>query len=440
MDGEAIRQARLERGWTQAELAAQVGRSQATISALENGKTQPSPLLRRRLEAVLLSPGPPAASALPGPRVRFRLPDLEIPEKALGLPLAVTRWRRPETSGDFLLLVPLPGDALFVAAVDVTGHGISVVPASLYIQGWLRGWLASLKSPPRLRSLIQELSSELKRAAVDCAGYFALFASQPSWRHAVSLEAFCLGFPPPILLAGPPFRTLDPPSLGPPLPVDERALPLPQTLTLPAPWRLVLASDGLLSRLGGGEERLGLRRLREWQHGPNREEPPDRHLQTAQPSADDELFALLSWDGWDLEAAFSTLDDSERHRTLEIVHQSVANRLGAERADAMEQALIEALANARRHAYPGGEGVVLVRFREEQTGVRAEVEDQGVDRIGERRRSSQVGGFEVMRAMVGVVEVRARGGGGTIVTLALASEATPPGSSEEGGSLGLRTG
>jgi transcriptional regulator with XRE-family HTH domain/anti-sigma regulatory factor (Ser/Thr protein kinase) len=435
MDGKQLRQARIERGWTQAELAVRVGRSQATISAIENEKVEPTAVLRHRLDAALATPDPGQALEVREPSPPFRLPDLVSPSRALGLPVAVARWQRPEASGDFVLLVPLPGDSLLLAAVDVTGHGSGVVPASLYVQGWLRGWLGSQRSAPRLRSLVLELSRELKSVGVDGAGYFALLTSHPG-RHAASLEGFCLGFPPPLLLAGPPFRTLDPPDLGPPLPLEDRELPLPQVQILSAPWRLALASDGLLGRLGGGDERQGLRKLREWQTSYGRDLPPGEYLATGEPPADDETFACLQWTGWDLESAFLTRDDGERHRTIEIIRQEATGRLGSEKAGRLEQALIEALDNARRHAYPGGEGVVRVRWRQEHGGVRAEVEDEGRNQVDERKFSARQSGFAVMKAMVDEVDVRVRGGGGTIVTLALSAPAETR-DAKEGGGLGV---
>lgn len=53
IDGETIRQARMERGWRQDELARYLGISRQYLSFLENGKRLPSPDLARKLRAWL---------------------------------------------------------------------------------------------------------------------------------------------------------------------------------------------------------------------------------------------------------------------------------------------------------------------------------------------------------------------------------------------------
>lgn len=419
MEGVRIREARKERGLTQKELANLVGRSQAWISALERSKTEPQPLLRERIEAVLMGPPPGRVTDLREPAGTFRLPNLRIREDSSTLPVVSIRWQRPEASGDFFTLVPLPGETLLVAAVDVEGQGRAVFPVSLFIQGWLRGWLASFSAPPRLQTLVQEISRELRDTDLRCAGYFALLTPQPASPHTMSYEAMCFGFPPPLLLAGPPFQTLDAPEVGPPLPADPPNWRPPQLLHLAAPWRIVIASDGLLERLGGGDQPRGKRWLRERQTGVERDQLPDRYLSTESPPADDELFAALWWDGWDIEVAFSASDDAERHSALDRISHAIGRSTTREKAGALDQALTEAVSNARKHAYNGAPGLVRLRLREEEGQFRVEVQDQGRGGVTARQVARSSSGFAVMKAFCSTVEVRDGSPRGTVVTLVI---------------------
>ncbi|HEX4956222.1 MAG TPA: helix-turn-helix domain-containing protein [Thermoanaerobaculia bacterium] len=417
MTGDELRRSREARGWTQAELAARVGRSQSTISALEMGRIQPPAFLRHRLEEALSGPGPDIRGERREAPLPFRLPRLDLEARSLELPVAAVRWQRPAAGGDFFLLHPLPGGSLFAAAVDVAGHGQRMLPASSYLQGWLRGWLSSLSAAPRLQVLVTELSRELREVDLDCGGFFALLTPARAGSHAVSLEAMSCGFPAPLILAGPPFRTLEAPAVGRPLPASPAELGPPENLVLHAPWRLVMASDGLLDRLGGGDQPLGLFRLREWHTGPRRDEALEPLLASPSPETDDELYAHLEWRGWDLEAAFFTTDDADRHRTLEMIRQRVHTALGKGPADAFEQALVEAVSNAHQHGYDGRGGLVRVRFRDEVDSLRVEIQDSGRNRVGKREVSRPASGFAVMRAGTSTVDVKNGPEGGTVVTL-----------------------
>jgi transcriptional regulator with XRE-family HTH domain len=48
-----VTRARLVRGWTQAKLAEMIERSPAAISAIENGRYEPSPTTMKRIADVL---------------------------------------------------------------------------------------------------------------------------------------------------------------------------------------------------------------------------------------------------------------------------------------------------------------------------------------------------------------------------------------------------
>jgi len=420
MSGAEIRAARKRRGWTQADLAARVGWSQATISLIERGKVEPSPELAPLLEA-LLREDSAAREGAPGMAraAPLSLPDLTTPARALSLPVAFETWKRPQESGDLCLLFPFPGDTLLVVALDVAGHGAGVAPLGVYVAGWLRGWLGGMNAPPRLPAIAAELSRELRRTGVDLGCYLGLFSRDGTAPHTVTCETLCHGFPPPLLLTGPPFRTEPAPQVGPPLPADVEA-PVVRLAKLSAPWRLVVATDGLLNRLGNGDEMLGKQWLREWQTGPDREGAPADHLDPRAVLGDDEFFACLSWNGWDVESTFSIRDDAQRHQTLELIGQNVEKAVGRERHHAFEQALAEALDNVRKHAYNNGPGLVTVRFRQEEEALRAEVEDQSPLRAAPNKVRSSTGGLAVMRSMVDGVDLRTRRGGGWIVQLRIA--------------------
>jgi transcriptional regulator with XRE-family HTH domain len=51
--GGRLRELRTERGWSQDELARRAGMSQATLSNIERGETQPFPATQRALAAAL---------------------------------------------------------------------------------------------------------------------------------------------------------------------------------------------------------------------------------------------------------------------------------------------------------------------------------------------------------------------------------------------------
>jgi anti-sigma regulatory factor (Ser/Thr protein kinase) len=316
-----------------------------------------------------------------------------------------------------MLCLPLPRETMLVAAVDVAGHGTAVLPSALYLQGWLRGWTGGLTTPPRLQSLVEEFSRELSRVKVDAGAYFALVSRSRGAANTVSYEAVAYGFRPPLLILGPPFRTPRSSDLGPPLPATGADLSIPPVRMdrLP-PWRLVLASDGLLSRLGEGQEERGLRFLLQWQTGQERDELPERHLATGVPLTDDESFLLLQWTGWDMDQSFAIADDAERHRLLRTLSQEVETSVGAQRTEAFLQAMVEALGNARRH---GGEGIVTVRFREEPDCWRVEVEDEGPDNVGEKQIRRSESGFALMRRGAQTVDVRKGRERGTVVSLIL---------------------
>jgi anti-sigma regulatory factor (Ser/Thr protein kinase)/transcriptional regulator with XRE-family HTH domain len=429
MDATTIRETRRALGLTQAELGRLVERSQATISAVERGENAPPSLLRRLAEALEQARGTATEQA---PRSGGRLsrsdwvlPDFPLSRADLTLPVETARWGRPEHSGDFFFISPLPPDSLLLVAVDMAGHGPGLLPASLFVRGWLRGWTQSLGSPPRLQSLAQELGRELRSTGLEASCYFALLTAQRGRAHTVSYEGLSCGYPPPLLISGPPFRTLESAVPGPPLPSEILSDQPVRIDRLDAPWHLLVASDGLLARVGGGSEPRGIRSLREWQTGSDRNVPPEQFFETPIPVTDDESFLGVRWSKWDLSFTFPVGDGEERHRALRSIAQRVENRCGERLGYGFQQAALEAISNAWEHGYRGaGDGIVRVRFREESERLRVEVEDEGIDHVSDDKVRHGRGGFAAMRHWADVVDASKGPAGGTIITLVLETKST----------------
>jgi transcriptional regulator with XRE-family HTH domain len=108
---EMLKEARDERGWTQATLAARLGVSQGYVALLESGRRQPSDALRRRLARVLQLP----ATSLPTTVGRATADvDALVAELAdLGYPgFSHLRRGRPRRNPGALLLDALAAEAL----------------------------------------------------------------------------------------------------------------------------------------------------------------------------------------------------------------------------------------------------------------------------------------------------------------------------------------
>jgi transcriptional regulator with XRE-family HTH domain/anti-sigma regulatory factor (Ser/Thr protein kinase) len=414
--GNDIKTARRERGWTQTELARRVGCAQPTISLIEREAATASRLLLNRIERVLQQEQEIRDRGEVS--VRFILPKVPTEIRTSKLPVAVTEWHRPEYAGDFLACLPLERDSLLIAAVDVAGHGTSALPVNLFLQGWLWGWIRGQGRSVRLEGLIAELSEELSNTGIDVSGFFAILSHLPNRRHSIAYEAVSCGFPPPLLITGPPIRTLHSANIDSSLPVADKHVQPFRIESLAAPWRLVIATDGLLNRLGGGDETGGLKSLRRWQTGPRRDAAVEEKLGLGDPVIDDELLAILWWDGWDVDAVIEIDNHEERHRILHMIRAKVAE-VGEERSLRFQQAIIEAISNARRHAYGGESGLIWVRFRNEETCFRVEVADEGRGNISESSIHAPESGFSLMRHGTDSVSVRQDASGGTVVTLVI---------------------
>jgi anti-sigma regulatory factor (Ser/Thr protein kinase) len=188
---------------------------------------------------------------------------------------------------------------------------------------------------------------------------------------------------------------------------------------------MVIASDGLLSRLGGGTEFEGIKVLRRWQSGRDRNGPPDRNLTTDQLAIDDELFALLEWNGWDREMEFEVHEQTEYERAVAALDAKIRNVLGGKIADGFKQALAEVVNNAWRHGYAGQKGRLKIRFREEAQCFRVEVEDMGKGGITEKAIKKGQSGFAIIHSNCANVHVRNGRERGSVVELTIEKSPNP---------------
>jgi len=166
---------------------------------------------------------------------------------------------------------------------------------------------------------------------------------------------------------------------------------------IPAPWKLVIASDGLLERLGAGDERRGKRSLLRWNSSRTRHQPVEDRLDPGDPPMDDETLLIIEWDGWDLDLVYENTRPSDRDRVEETVDRWCSPWFDDRDRRRLRSALGEALDNADEHGYAQDRGIVRVRARDESTRIRIQVDDQGFWR-GEA--IDEDGGFACMRSAV----------------------------------------
>ena len=387
-----IRRARKRLGWTQVELAQQAHVSQPYVSRVERGDAPPP-------EAILLALG---LTDQPARRPQQTTPlQLWMPHpEPSGDAILVRRWKRPDASGDALTCTQLPRGGFILLALDIAGHGLEQVPKATYLQGWLRGWVRALSVVPRLESFVEDLGQELDHSGLRAAWLAVILSPLQHAAHSLAYQAAASRFPAPLLVIGAPPATF--PSIAHNGEVQRH--------NLRPPWRLVLASDGLLNRLGSGDEVRGKRRLADWQLGADRDLDPAAFLQTKLPVVDDESYGDVSWKRWDGTSAFAIDSLPELHRVKRVLQQTLP--LPSDRSQSLLVAASEALANVRRHAYQGVDGLVEVAWRDEGDCVRVEVRDSGVGGPLIER-----GGFGVMRGHADSVDVRGAFPQGTVVSL-----------------------
>ena len=431
MTGNQIRQRRVQMGWTQAELAKAAGCGQAMISMIERGALEPSPVLHARIARCLAERN--TRIAQPNDAATLLVPTMPPPSFPSQMPLSAKEWSRPELAGDFLVVHSLTTDSALLVAIDVAGNAPSVSGQRLYLHGWLRGWLSNQTTIPQLKTIVHDISVEMETTGIQGAGCFVLLTLHGGFPHTVTYEAVSCGFPPPLLVCGPPYRTHESCNLAPPLPCASRTVESIRIDRLSAPWSLVLASDGLLSRLGGGDEGAGVKAIRRWQTGRTREQNPGMYLATTEPPLSDEFFARIEGNGWDEHSVFDIKNDAECNRVVAVCASKVERILGKNTADLYRQSLVEAINNAHRHAYAGGVGRLTVRFREEVEAFRIEVEDDGAGGVTEKDIEKPRGGFALMKKDCSAVFARNGADRGTIVQLLLAKPASDAPHSRDGG-------
>jgi hypothetical protein len=251
------------------------------------------------------------------------------------------------------------------------------------------------------------VASVLRRADVEAAWFLAILRL-PSDGHdqAVLYESVSAGYPAPLLFTGPPFESL--PSTAP-----MAAPAVLHTLALDAPLRIVLASDGLLRRLGAGDESKGRRSLFSWQTGPQRDRDPKDHLSVVSAPVDDESLLVVTYADWDREYRFDVADSDEKARTKRDIETRVVAARGSHARPRVLRALSEALSNVQQHAYQGP-GMVTVRVRCTATMARIEIADHG--------RGGQIepgDGTKLIRAAASHVDVRRNHPAGTIVHITI---------------------
>lgn len=162
--------------------------------------------------------------------------------------------------GDFYDVVEVADGTLHIVIGDVCGHDPDAAALGVCLRiAWRTLVLGGLTGDALLQTLEQVLVHE--RLADEVFATACMVSVAPDRASAVVQVA---GHPLPILVAGggPGVAEVPVPRRRPPLGVDAGIGWEPVAVALPAGWRLVLYTDGLIEgRTGAGPERLGARRL-----------------------------------------------------------------------------------------------------------------------------------------------------------------------------------
>jgi transcriptional regulator with XRE-family HTH domain/anti-sigma regulatory factor (Ser/Thr protein kinase) len=406
--GDMIRIRRRDLGMSQDELARRAGMTQGYVSLLERSKAMSPDALGALAEVLGLEPQatprrPPELSslALAGP---------SIPKhRAAGARLHVDSWLRPQAGGDMILVIPAGPRSTLVFALDVAGHGVTKHAVTTWLSGWIRGRVAAAPGVPRVTDLWAGLRGELEEIDDDAAFFLAVL-ERWSDSHHIRYEALTDGYPPPLLLSGVRPRALE--SCAEPRPFGTGRSE-PRTVVhgdLRPPWRLVIASDGLLFRTGGGVEAIGLRWIRRWQSGAQRDVSLEDRLSTPVAAIDDESAAVIWWDDWDFETPFDPTDYAVQSG-IQAAIQGMVSRFSPEKQQAVAQAVTEVFSNVARYA---GGRLAILRARQLDDGtVTIEVRDGGPGPSGIKEGE----GLSLVRALCDSVDIHASRGRGTTVVL-----------------------
>ncbi len=402
MTSEQVRRERVKRGWTQSKLAKVAGCSQPTIAHVEGGRRASRLVLAKIARALgIRYPDEVAGEAVaPPPPPKYRFPGSAFEGAQQGL--TVREWQHSPISGDGFVLVSPSRQSALLGAFDVEGHGTVALPALHHLRGWLRGFARSLSIGPQIGLLAGELGEEMQRVGVSASFLLAsVISAHDEGGRSTTFEAVTNGFPQPLLITyGPPNSTLE----G----AGDAQMPGAQPIRherVVLPWRLVVATDGLLRRLGAGDEEAGRRQLLGWQMGPDRNQPLVQRLGNSLPSLDDESLWMVHYQPpWNHEAHFPIRDARSRHAALKSIREEARRRLG-DGCDSLIQAIAEAMSNVHKYAYEGGDGTVTVRLRDEGNAIRVEVQDYGLE--GRAREISAIrthSGVGIMQRKVTAVE------------------------------------
>lgn len=412
--GGQIRRARVARGWTQAELGHRVGLSQGRISQIENGGLVPTALVGPiRVALDLPSQPEPVATPIEPTAPRFLLAP---PGQLLPIQMNIEGWARPkDISGDFHS-VRVVGSSVLVVAGDIAGHGLQAFPGATYVQGLLHGVTANVALVPDLQAFAESVLQACLRVSVTGAFAFALFRLAPGSSHRVIVDVVSFGYPEAVVLDGP--RLTSPlPTLRSEIRSSIGGDGVQLRYELTGGWRLVLASDGTLDRLGLGNESDGRLALLNWQRGPRRDEPLERFMVDGPPVGDDESLLLASWRVWDDEVAATVEERTSITDFVRKTRERVAAGSTEAIADRFVNALVEATANACTHARDGRR--IWLRFRDESGRFVVEVEDRGLG-MGKGAEKPDAG---IAYAKDSVdVDFRRATPNGTICTLSIAKE------------------
>jgi hypothetical protein len=332
---------------------------------LEHGRGGSPELLRKVADLLEISDDPPSGGT-------ETFDEWTGPPSTSPPGVTVTGWRRPEQSGDTSWTTALGREAFVVGAIDVAGHGRAPFPKATYMRGVVDGALHDLDSAPRIDVLGERFTAALRRASVDVAWFLAVLriTRSPGGGRGVLYEAVSDGYPPPLLLLGPPFKSVPSAAAD---PADGVAV---QSVVLTEPFRLVAASDGLLRRLGAGDEASGRRSLLAWQSGTLRDRPPREHLGTSATPSDDESLLIVSYVGWDHEYKINVGDKDAKRRVKRDIGERVRVVLGESGKERAQRVVAEAMSNAHEHAY-AGDGPLAVRLQLSTDAARIEVADEG---------------------------------------------------------------
>lgn len=390
-----------------------VGCAQSTISMIESGRYHPSDLLLSKIAKAL------SLESQPRHEVAGLQLDFAFPETSYhgSLPIRVSSWKRPEISGDFNMVLPTSDKSALLIVADIAGHGSSAFPKAVYLAGWIKGHIGKSSQLIRLDVLAQEIGEVAEDLGTALSCYLAQFTQIAGNRHTISYEGVSCGFPPPLLLTGIPIRTLESAYLNSSLPMFTSRKVEVVNHEITAPWQLVVSTDGLLTRLGSGNENDGKRELLRLMTNSKRENAPGVIMKTDIPPTDDESLVITRWNAWDRESTFDLDDMGSLEFFYDIAEKTASELLGEEPAIQIIQAAIEAVDNARRHAYHGNSGLVTMRLRSTRESFCIEVEDRGKNNIPQAEVLRSQNGFAIMRAYTDSLDVRQAVSGGTIVTL-----------------------